>query len=647
MDGTVKLLLQCYKPTEIEIEARIKRQLVTPNSVSRLLAVAAVQWTRYDYAERKRISKSNRKCTYRQRNADVLCKSSIAREDINSTWCTIHVSTEVAIQSMLQSLAHVEPILVVRYRGEYKSHFIDVTEYDDEVLRVEIEVADSNSYDQDILLGVVSEVCKILQDSPIFLNFYDWKMVNHIAHAKFGPFCIHNEAYQKPVTMTMQHLKGLEKGEWVVTPKVDGLRRFLVVVHNRVFSVDLEGNVRYELLLLSDVGGTLVIDCEYAERYYVFDVPVFDGKYVGKQTLENRLGLIENVQELVSMRKGYFKFKTFDDIAKLYVDFSEKYKIDGMIFTHDSSEYIAPVFKWKMSSSVDLEVTANGMLRTCDGYAVKMPVKISPNEVVGPGVWEFQFDRETNALLPTRFRHDKKRANSMEIVGNNLFRAAPGTMFSGIGCVLMRKYHNRVKTRLIRSANDKRAAILDIGTGQGGDVAKWKRASFVYCVEPSHDAVAEMLERCRSINKPSITSLNVPLRDLDIGLIDHKIDIFIAFFCMNMFEKRDWTALEKVITNRGSKKCRFLAIAITTPQEHNSRCFTLHMKGNSAYNITIHGTRIKNVSEKAVDPSKLDKIMSKCGMSLQRRDALDSNTFMTADERLLSSMYELFVYKRS
>ena len=64
----------------------------------------------------------------------------------------------------------------------------------------------------------------------------------------------------------------------------------------------------------------------------------------------------------------------------------------------------------------------------------------------------------------------------------------------------MRKYHNKVKHMILR-ANDKGAKILDVGTGQGGDLNKWKRASRVFCVEPSKEATEEMLSRMKDENE--------------------------------------------------------------------------------------------------------------------------------------------------
>ena len=247
-----------------------------------------------------------------------------------------------------------------------------------------------------------------------------------------------------------------------------------------------------------------------------------------------------------------------------------------------------------------------------------------------------------------RYRPDKPQGNSWNIIQKNMYSSVPGTLFSGRGFYLMRKYHNKVKRQLIIRANDKGAKILDVGTGQGGDLNKWKRASHVFCVEPSKEATEEMQSRMEQseYTGTTIKIINVPLRDLDISQVTEKIDIFTLFFCMNQWLDTDWCKLENVIKEKGSKKCRLLAIAMTEPEEYDSECFTIK-KYNNKYNISIHGTRILDINETPVNPIFFKNIMEKsCGMTKVAEESLDEDSFMTIDERKLSSMYTMFVYRR-
>ena len=674
-DAVNKLLKIC-KVSEIEIEARIRKQLINKESQLLLINNLGVKWATEVYTERRRISKSNRKCVYRQRNNLTICKSSIVREDINDVWCTLHVSVETPTPSMSSVLTGVAPVTVTRQRAKLENHYIDIVYDEGQGHRVEVEVCDSSNFDPESALRVIKRVCAVLQGSREFVGYYDWFTVVHITRMSFGPFCIDSGNYQKPRTMTMTSLLELANADkWTVTPKVDGERRFIVGIDEKVFSVGLLNDVRLEGAI-SGNEGIFVLDCEYTHEtnpvggaqgksskvHYVFDAVVKNGEYLGrKESLQDRLDVARKLLALMSddLRthvsiKEYHSFDSFDRLCDLYSEFKRsdpfggacgksRYKIDGMIFAKETEGYMQQVPKWKPQNTVDLMFTKDKTLMTCDGYTVDN-IQVATADIC-EGIWEFSYNEAENMLHPERPRPDKPQANSKKIVETNILHAIPESVFSGVGCYLMRKYHNRVKRRMIKNANDKDAVILDVGTGQGGDVDKWKRVKYVYCIEPAWKSSNEMLRRYGESERINI--INKCLRDLDHSLITFKVDIFTVFFCMNQFENADWASLQKLITSKGSKKCRLLAIAMTAPKTHKGKCFEIEMKDEKRYNIDIYNTRISETNERAVSSMKLAKMMNDCGMKLVKQDRLDSNDFMTKEERMLSSMYESFVYNKS
>ena len=729
-----RLLTQC-KGSEVEIEARIRKQLVNRESQALLLESLScrtgkdIEWTTRTYTERRKISKSNRKCAYRQRiygigRSETICKSSIAREDLNDMWCTLNVSTEIQIPAMSRSLDDVVPTLVVVHRGKIDGHYVDII-HDRQEYRVEVEVCDARSFDPESTASVVRQVCAALQGSKYFIGYYDWFTVVHVTRLQFGPFCIDSGHYQRPRTMTMDLLLDVKSdiGSWVVTPKADGERRFIIAIDGRVFSVGLTRNVRFEGT--SDNVGIYILDCEFTVpassfagvfpfaavpvdqkqrkkgpkargegvaleggMYRVFDTVVFENKYIGDtDDLYHRLRIAEDLCEKMKedLRKrmcikDHFPFGSFDALCRLYNEFRgiDGYRTDGIIFVSLARGYMQQVPKWKMDCTIDLMVFGEHKfgfddssllegtyisgeeisVSTCDGWRVDLPIgtakpglvmdkasDVFPEQkTVGKQVWEFSYDRDLRILFPIRRRHDRPQANSRKVVEINMFRAVPGNLFSGVGCYMMRKYHNRVKGELIKGANDDNAVILDIGTGQGGDVGKWNRAAAVYCIEPSAASTREMV--CRYGDIENIRVLNCYLRDLDTSLIDRKIDIFTAFFCMNQFQDNDWKMLQKTIARKGSSRCRLLAIAMTAPRSHKGECFDI-AENNGRYNVKIHQTRIFDIEETAVLPGALTKMMNKCGLKLAKQYRLDGDDFMTQEERLLSSMYEVLIYNKA
>jgi hypothetical protein len=672
-----KLLKQC-KPSEIEIEARIRKQLVGNELHSSLLSCLGGTWSTEEYKERRRIAKSNRKCAYRQRTSasgsTTICKSSIAREELNDAWCTLNVSIETPIPSMSSALQGVEEVSVIRHRIAVEDHYVDVVHDDSQGSRVEIEVHRADEFDPESTVRVVERVCTLLQKSRYFVGYYDWCTVLHVAATRFGPFCVDSGDYQRPRTMTMESLSAVaaRTGDWMVTPKVDGERRFIIAINSRVYSVGLAKDVRLEGN--TDYGGegdstmVSVIDCEYTDDnvYHVFDTVVVDGVYVGDSDMLERLEMADGLRTRMSddlrgrvVVKAHHGFNSFDRLCELYTGFcnNKAYAIDGIIFVDTTKGYMQHVAKWKPHSTVDLMVTNEGALRTYDGWFVNVPLgplllpmpsmvsQVAEQTPLIPGIWEFRYDNKNNLLLPMRPRPDKPQANSKAIVETNMMYAVPGSLFSGVGCYMMRKHHNRVKRDLIAWARVGNAVILDIGTGQGGDVGKWKNAAMVYCIEPSCASTREMVNRHHRMKNVNV--INVHLRDLDHSMITKRVDVFTAFFCMNQFDDADWAALKRLVSCKGSSGCRLLAIAMTSPRMHKGGCFDITMKGDDGYNIKIHGTRIQDIDERVVNPDALTRAMGECGLKQVKRARLNDDDFMTEEERVLSSMYEAFAYKRA
>lgn len=661
----VDSLLTFTDPSQVEIEARLKGHIINKECVNRLISDNEIEWKKYTFTEKKRISQKNRKCMYRQRNKNTICKSSIAKIDMNDIWSTIHVSTEMPIQSMSHALEKVDAIKVTRSRGKLGNHYIDVTFDENNDPRVEIEVCDTKEFNWNYMEKTIILVCRKLQGSKQFVNFYDWKTVVHVMKNSFGPFCIDKSYYQKPKTMTykeMQHIKS-DLDNWVFTPKIDGVRKFIIILGLRVFGISITKDVQYEGNLvaddMSDTGyqnNITILDCEYADsKYYIFDIAVINGIYCGGKKLLKRIEMINDLREqykeffdLYTVDKPYFPTSTFREINNIYKRIINQYNIDGLIFSNMTGNYMSPVYKWKTFSTVDLEVHDETVLMTCDNKTIDIPWKQIHQQKLY-GVWEFYFDAENNELVPKRHRPDKPRANSMTIVTSNIIKSVPGTIFSGVGCYLMRKYHNSVKREMLRKeiqgSTDK--VILDIGTGQGGDFNKWDKASKVYCVDPNSESTDEMIRRHGK--QSNIIVLNTSLRDLNITLINDKINVFVAFFCMNLFEDKDWDMLSMLIKEKSAPKCKLLAIAVTNPKDCNNNVFNVKLNVHEIdkYTINIKDTRIGDRTENIVKSKCLNKLMLSNNMIEVEEKRLDYDDFMTTEEKTLSSMYTKFVYRQN
>jgi hypothetical protein len=628
-----KLIPQLLGLPGLEIEARIKKQIVSEESCTRLLEHFN-GWETYQYEERSTISESERTCVYRQRNSSTICKSSLKSEALNDLWCVLHLSTEVEVR---RQMSYAKPMQVKRYVTQINNYSIDIAFDKEREWRVEIEVVDWRGLEN--MKEMIRCVCTVLQGSKNFMGYYDWYVANHVATMKYGNFCIQQERYQKPRTMMFKDLLKIrdKKEQYYVTPKLDGVRRFLLVINKKVFSCDTKKNIAFEGVVDYE-DGVHIFDCEYWNNiYWIFDAVVeYGDRYL--TPLDTRLTVAENFRYRVNTDyirvKEHRGFERVDDLQVLYNEWKDCCDIDGLIFVDKEGNYMKPVTKWKEFNTVDLWVDEDGCVLTSDGRKIDIPVpKLSTSTL-------YEFCYKDGMLIPVRQRPDKIRANSWRIVQDNLFRAVSGNLLSGIGCYLMRKYHNAVKLEMLKT-HTKNKVIFDIGTGQGGDISKWENASYVYCIEPSKTATDEMYTRNPSLQ--NILVINKCLRDVDLEDIKKKINTVTAFFCVNQFQEKDWEMLGNVVQHKGTKKCKILIIAMTRCRQMSNECFSIEDIGPKKYNVSIHDTRIVNINEQIYD---VEKRMDKFGFKLLESKRLNEDEFMTPNERTLSAMYTKYTYMR-
>ena len=80
-------------------------------------------------------------------------------------------------------------------------------------------------------------------------------------------------------------------------------------------------------------------------------------------------------------------------------------------------------------------------------------------------------------------RKDKPTSNSINTFNSVLlasFQKVNVNLFSEVSNILMKKYHNIVKQNILKNYKGK---LLDIGSGNGGDIHKWKHFRKIVCVE--------------------------------------------------------------------------------------------------------------------------------------------------------------------
>jgi hypothetical protein len=239
---------------------------------------------------------------------------------------------------------------------------------------------------------------------------------------------------------------------------------------------------------------------------------------------------------------------------ELFVKRNEQpYKDDGFIFTPMATGYycnplsknmINPkdrnatvmndIIKWKPINmrTIDLSLkwvmSAKGKYLTLDTYIDKITEKeyvsfkgsttypllpenidtenvlFKTNPVDSGLVYEFYWDDKNMKLVPMKFREDKplpNRADVAQSVWNSIFNGISDNTLKGKSFDLMRSYHNKIKRELLDSCVESKY-LLDIGSGRGGDLKKWKNFDTVIAVEPNEEHIKEFQSRL-DVMKPT------------------------------------------------------------------------------------------------------------------------------------------------
>jgi len=283
---------------------------------------------------------------------------------------------------------------------------------------------------------------------------------------------------------------------------------------------------------------------------------------------------------------------------------SEIYKSDGLIFTDAGSYLLPPVrgtkyqnpsrnrkYKQLHQLTIDffidedknsnLIITVGGsekigaeIKRTRIPFTGKPPYRVDPTQiehsfvnsdgekvVIAKGdIVECRWDKMLSMWIPIRLRDDRPEPNEQGvandtwemIIDNIPVGVLLGKLKGNKVLKLMSSYVNRTKitilnewsgeiAKMLRKANEKRRPrLLDMGSGKGGDVKKWKQANLdVLAVEPAAEQLTELERRARDANiADRVQTMNIGIEKSDailtkftnLGL--EKVDMVSSFHMM-------------------------------------------------------------------------------------------------------------------
>ncbi len=121
------------------------------------------------------------------------------------------------------------------------------------------------------------------------------------------------------------------------------------------------------------------------------------------------------------------------------------------------------------------------------------------NSLPNNTIVEYGWDYEKELLYPHLVRNNKTKPNKLDIVEdiwNDIHIPLDAETMKGNTFTLLRKYHNRIKKKLFNSVDGK--YLLDIGSGKGGDINKWRKFDKIVAVEPNSEHIEELKRRLKS-----------------------------------------------------------------------------------------------------------------------------------------------------
>ena len=641
-----ELIWEDHPLTGRELEARVKK--VSEREAKKLIQNYG-PWEKTTFSERRYKTSQG---TLRERQfgngeMEFIRKMIIKRVKLYNEWITWALSKEEPIRS-----SEMDSKFVVSSHKERLSKTVrdvlrlDVTkDINEGVWSVEVEVLDASAKDE-IKEYVKNLICflkgKIRRTTS--------EMIWNLFSTPWEDFSFTKRRYQKPVTITNGDLNTLKNRRYKMTPKIDGERRFVCILNGEVYTIDLRGAVElFSSSKITHPGKISILDCELSNgELFAFDIIVAFGVYVGSiKYLSKRYSRMNEFSCYVRIKPLFDVPKDWSLIPSMFHQWKDNYKVDGIIFIPSTSNYTkGKLFKWKENNTVDLEVK-DGRIRTYDEEEYG-------KSALEDGIYEFSHLQGRFDMV--RVREDKPRANSAAIVKRNLgfmtsFDHCPVTKWAkgGKGMASMRKFHNRVKKIMYDSSDQ--SFIMDIGTGQGGDIGKWDEPCFVYCIEPEEDMIKEFWRRRAQNPRGPHKVIKAKIRDwpLIINNVHNHLSLISLFFVMNDFSEDDMRGLMKVIDELCLHNCKVIGAFLDADffLEASSESFETKKLDNEKYFIKIKGTRIAQTEhEFRINTWEFSRKMEKRGFVLTISERLDFGTNLSEDEISLSSMFRIFEYSR-
>ena len=291
-----------------------------------------------------------------------------------------------------------------------------------------------------------------------------------------------------------------------------------------------------------------------------------------------------------------------------------------------------------------------------------------PNETIVEYGWDYQ----RGLFIPHRVRFDKTKPNKIEIANDvwmDIQRPLTQETLEGNTFALLRAYHNKIKSSLFFSGQGTTPGktLLDIGSGRGGDVKKWKSYSRIVAVEPNTEHIKELERRLELYGmRDKVLIVNtggentVEIQQAVRSFLGGRADVVSMMLSMSFFwhsEAMVKQLVQTIVTNiKPNGKFIFLTIDGDLVEQTFEPAFgtgpiiqrldlgpaKLEYFGDKVpkeLHIHIDGTIVEDQTEWLVRLGDLIVPLEKYGFLVEVRERADKEKFLTEEEITMTQMY--------
>ncbi|KAJ3224069.1 hypothetical protein HK099_000281 [Clydaea vesicula] len=633
------------RPENTEIEARFFGYFAKKDSMVRVLEKYQSNIINISYTECRCKSSTNKNSTYRLRNnVELTCKTMLIRENFEDMWFNICVSSEEPVDITRKDEIfgqHPELIHINRYRIVYKDCYIDFGE------NVEVEITPQSTSES--LYEAITWIIKELQDSSEIVTKTTFSMINNIKKSI---------DIVKPVTLTRYNVDLLEKAI-CISPKYDGERRLLILHGGKTIDVDMTDKIRFLDIPYRGMENVTVLDCELiADQYHIMEILIFNGKNLKDEGFAERIQHRENFGFHV---KEYYLLNKLEDIMELYkhctnppAGHSINMPIDGIIIVTEHK-----ILKWKPIITVDLRFSDNvpekyqgwkivdtnrnsstGSLLTTNLLAGSVPLNI---------VCEFIINYKNRTLTFYRPRPDKAKPNSKKVFDSNTKFPIDDNAMKGIGFLFLRQYISLEKSSMLSTVynNVKDKVLIDVGSGIGNDVNKWKTLKYkkIYCIEPRKEYIDIMYSRYGKSKNITTICDYISGYDNFSKRLPKASDVVSLFLCMQLFTNHDFEGLGKLLMSNLKIGGKLIGIICHNVEDYNDGILTCR-RDNAFYTLTMKGTSVQNSRENIIDVDYIHSWILSLGFVNDFFVNIENRKYMPQNERKVLGWYMKFQYTK-